>query len=89
MAYPAMVPMMPPVTQSAALSVRNCSVMSRPRAPSARRTPISRMRSVTLVSIMFMMPMPPTSREIPATEPMISWKDIMKVSSWSIEDFME
>ena len=51
--------------------------------------PISRMRSVTLVSIMFMMPMPPTRREIPATAPMMSWKDIMKLLSESMEDFME
>jgi len=33
------------------------------------RMPISRVRSVTLTSMMFMMPMPPTSNEIPATEP--------------------
>ena len=31
-------------------------------APSALRTPISRVRSVTDTSMMFMMPMPPTSR---------------------------
>ena len=30
------------------------------RAPSARRTPISRVRSCTETSMMFMMPMPPT-----------------------------
>ena len=33
------------------------------------RMPISRVRSVTLTSMMFMMPMPPTSSEMPATEP--------------------
>ena len=32
----------------------------------ARRTPISRVRSITLASMMFMMPMPPTSSEIDA-----------------------
>ena len=31
-------------------------------APSALRTPISRVRSVTDTSMMFMMPMPPTRR---------------------------
>ena len=31
-------------------------------APSALRTPISRVRSVTETSMMFMMPMPPTTR---------------------------
>jgi hypothetical protein len=33
-------------------------------APRARRMPISRVRSVTVASMMFMMPMPPTSRLI-------------------------
>ena len=33
----------------------------RRRAPSARRTPISRVRSVTDTSMMFMIPMPPTT----------------------------
>ena len=32
-------------------------------APTAMRTPISRVRSVTLTSMMFMMPMPPTSSD--------------------------
>ena len=35
-------------------------------APIARRTPISRVRSITLASMMFMMPIPPTSREMDA-----------------------
>ena len=35
-------------------------------APSALRTPISRVRSVTLTSMMFMMTMPPTTSEIAA-----------------------
>ena len=43
--------------------------MSRFLAPRARRTPISRVRSVTVASMMFMMPMPPTSREMAAIEP--------------------
>ena len=38
-------------------------------APSALRSPISRMRSVTETSMMFMTPMPPTSSEMPATPP--------------------
>ena len=33
----------------------------------ARRMPISRVRSVTETSMMFMMPMPPTTRLTPAT----------------------
>ena len=41
-------------------------------APMALRMPISRMRSVMLASMMFMMPMPPTSRLIPAMIPPLS-----------------
>ena len=40
--------------------------MSAFRAPTARRTPISRVRSVTDTSMMFMMPMPPTSSDTAA-----------------------
>ena len=39
------------------------------RAPIALRMPISRVRSVTVTSMMFMTPMPPTSSEIAATAP--------------------
>jgi len=37
------------------------------RAPIARRTPISRVRSVTATSMMFMMPIPPTKSETAAS----------------------
>ena len=43
-------------------SSKNCQVISLRRAPMALRTPISRVRSVTETSMMFMTPMPPTSR---------------------------
>ncbi len=43
--------------------------MSRLPAPMALRMPISRVRSVTVTSMMFMTPMPPTSSEIAATAP--------------------
>ncbi len=36
-------------------------------APSARRTPISRVRSWTETSMMFMIPMPPTMRVMSPT----------------------
>src|ERR1043165_6528590 len=42
----------------------------RRRAPMALRMPISRVRSVTETSMMFMMPMPPTRRAMPTTAPM-------------------
>ena len=38
-------------------------------APNALRNPISRIRSVTDTSMMFMTPMPPTNSEMPATPP--------------------
>ena len=47
--------------------------MSRRLAPIALRMPISRVRSVTDTSMMFMITIPPTSREIAAT-PMVTTK---------------
>ncbi len=43
-------------------SRRNCQVMSVLFAPMALRTPISRVRSVTLTSMMFITPTPPMSK---------------------------
>ena len=43
--------------------------MSRRRAPTALRMPISRVRSRTDTSMMFMIPMPPTISEIEAIPP--------------------
>ena len=79
--------MTPPAMQIAMLSSRNCAVMSARLAPSALRRPISRILSVTLVSIMFMMPMPPTRSEIPATANAIRRKDDIVLSSWSSIDW--
>ena len=58
--------MMPPASASASASARNCSRTWRGLAPTAMRTPISRVRSLTLTSMMFMMPMPPTSSDTAA-----------------------
>ena len=65
-ANPIAMPMPPPNRLSTTASTRNCSSTSRPRAPIAIRNPISRVRSVTETSMMFMMPMPPTSSDTPA-----------------------
>ncbi len=54
--------MTPPTTHSSTASMRNCSRMSRCRAPSALRSPISRVRSRTLTSMMLETPTPPTSK---------------------------
>src|SRR5712691_5875838 len=50
--------MLPPITESVTASIRNWSMMWRRRAPTAMRRPISRVRSVTDTSMMFMIPMP-------------------------------
>ena len=42
-------------------------------APNAIRSPISRVRSVTLTSMMFMIPMPPTNNEIEAIATKTAW----------------
>lgn len=47
-------------------SIRNWAMMLLRSAPMALRIPISRVRSVTVTSMMFIMPMPPTTREMAA-----------------------
>ena len=56
-------PSTPPTSESITASVANCPRMRRRLAPSALRMPISRVRSVTLTSMMFRMPMPPTTSD--------------------------
>ena len=53
-------PTKPPKPVSVIASIRNCHRMSLRRAPMALRMPISRVRSVTETSMMFITPMPPT-----------------------------
>ena len=57
---PTTTPITPPAPVRVIASTRNCQRTSRCRAPSAFRTPISRVRSVTETSMMFMTPIPPT-----------------------------
>ena len=64
---PSAMPVRPPSRQSMTASIRNWLRMSRRRAPTAWRRPISRVRSVTETSMMFMMPMPPTTSDTEAT----------------------
>ena len=55
-------------------------MMSERRAPSALRSPISRVRSVTTISMMFMMTMPPTTSDSATTPtstakmPFVAWR---------------
>ena len=60
---PTRMPSRPPVTLMSTDSMRNCSEMTGPVAPTAMRRPISLVRSVTETSMMFMMPMPATRSE--------------------------
>lgn len=66
---PSITPIIPPVTLSRIASIRNWLRMSIPLAPTLILKPIYLVRSVTLTYIIFMIPMPPTIREIPATLP--------------------
>ncbi len=68
-ATPTTTPKIPPLVLSTVVSSKNCKMMCRFFAPIARRIPISRVRSVTVANMMFMMPIPPTNKEMPAIEP--------------------
>ena len=65
---PVATPRMPPMLVSTAASVRNCQRMRLCWAPMAIFRPISRVRSVTDTSMMFITPMPPTTREMAAIQ---------------------
>ena len=60
-------PTTPPNIDRTTDSVSICAMMSERRAPSALRSPISRVRSVTTISMMFMITMPPTTSDRPTT----------------------
>ncbi len=82
---PSSIPSIPPTNDRLTASARNWRRMSRVRAPTARRRPISLVRSVTETSMMFMMPMPPTSRLTEATlirRPFMVWAICTRV--WAI-----
>ena len=60
---PSAAPSTPPARPSTVASTRNCRRIAAGGAPSALRSPISRVRSVTETSMMFITPMPPTSSD--------------------------
>ena len=68
-ATPNNTPKSPPVTDIRIDSMRNCTLITKPVAPTAIRSPISYVRSVTLTSMMFMIPIPAMRREKPAAMP--------------------
>ena len=65
---PIITPITPPVILIRMASMRNCERISTPRAPTDIRRPISRVRSVTETYMMFMIPIPPTTSEMPAMQ---------------------
>src|ERR1035438_4844638 len=64
---PVATPTAPPTLARTTASIRICVMISPCRAPTALRMPISRVRSVTLTSMIFMITMPPTTSEMQAT----------------------
>src|SRR3990167_6654466 len=65
-APPAAIPIRPPMSVRMTDSMRNCCRMSPLVAPTALRSPISLVRSVTATSMIFIMPIPPTMSEMDA-----------------------
>ena len=63
---PTTIPNIPPIKHKSTDSMINCNRMELFLAPNAFHVPISRVRSVTDTSIMFITPIPPTNNEIPA-----------------------
>ena len=63
---PKIIPAIPPVTVRTTASIRNCVRISLLFAPIAFSNPISLVRSVTVTSIIFIIPIPPTTSEIAA-----------------------
>ena len=68
-------PITPPTVEITIASVKNWLKISVPVAPTALRMPISRVRSITETSMMLAMPIPPTTKEIPAIAPIIKVND--------------
>ena len=64
-----MIPMIPPAPESVIASIMNWDMMSLFCNPNAFLMPISRVRSRTEPSMMFMIPIPPISNEMPAMHP--------------------
>ena len=66
---PNITPIIPPVILIATASVTNWLMISAFRAPIARLIPISRVRSITVANIMFIIPIHPTTSVTAAIAP--------------------
>ena len=60
----ATIPEIPPKSVNVVVSIKNCVKISLRRAPNTIRTPISRVRSTTEASIIFITTTPPTNSAI-------------------------
>ena len=67
-AIPMNTPINPPIIDNKKDSIKNCILMSDGFAPIAIRIPISFVLSVTDTNIIFIMPIPPTSKDTDAIE---------------------
>lgn len=65
---PRLTPKNPPSTDKADDSIKNCNKTAVFVAPIAFLNPISLVLSLTLTSIIFIIPIPPTIKEMPATD---------------------
>ena len=75
---PVNTPTIPPIEVSTTASVKNWNRMAFFLAPIAFLRPISYVLSVTVTSIMFITPIPPTSKEIPAIQINMAFVDLDK-----------
>ena len=82
--------MAPPIRQMIMASMINCIRIDWLVAPSAFLVPISLVRSVMDTSIMFITPMPPTSREMPAiTEMATCTVDSMEEKALTMDSILK
>ena len=73
---PVNTPTIPPMEVSTTASVKNWNRMAFFLAPMAFLRPISFVLSVTVTNIMFITPIPPTSKEIPAIQINMAFVDL-------------
>src|ERR1700747_1410302 len=84
---PSHTPITPPTEDKLIASRVNCQKISRVRAPIALRTPISRVRSVTHTSMIFITPTPPITSptleiaNIPINNIPVSWFHTSEIES--------
>ena len=86
------IPIHQPRRVSTLASVKNCTIMSEFSAPIDLRIPISRVRSDTETSMIFIIPIPQTKSEIPAIPPSNTFRrsvTLVIVESISAEDETE